>query len=273
MGPLLTSPDFGYEAVFFVHLLLALPTLLMMHRFLPDPTRPHTRARSTAPVAGLRARPEAQLSIGEGLKLVASNRHAVIFFSLIFVLGVSSGVIENFAYVRLREVGASGSVLGSLRFISSVAGLPMFFFAGAISKRLTVIGVLLLSLLAYVARFVIYANLKSAWWGLPAELLRGSTFAAMWAAATSYTHSISPPGLTATMLGILNGMYGGLGQSIGSLLGGGLQAKLGTSQTFLICAAVDVGLLALFVTISLRMVATDRHRRDRARRISLAAAE
>ena len=48
----------------------------------------------------------------------------------VFVIGVSSGVIENFAYVRLREVGGEGTVMGVSRFFSSITGVPMFWYSG-----------------------------------------------------------------------------------------------------------------------------------------------
>jgi hypothetical protein len=53
----------------------------------------------------------------------------------VFVIGVSSGVIENFAYVRLREVGGEGTVMGVSRFFSSVTGVPMFWYSGKRSLR------------------------------------------------------------------------------------------------------------------------------------------
>ncbi len=173
----------------------------------------------------------------------------------VFVIGVSSGVIENFAYKRLREVGGEGTVMGVSRFFSSVTGVPMFWYSGAcvraaeqikgwqsiqsttdarndrptdrptapdcshqtdpprptthqtqpphpghVTKRLSVIGVLILSMCSYILRFLIYASIRNPWQGLPAEALRGFTFAAMWASSTYYTHRISPPGLSATMV-------------------------------------------------------------------------
>lgn len=38
---------------------------------------------------------------------------------------------------------------------------------------------------------------------------------------------------------LLNAMYGGLGQSIGAIIGGKLQSKYGTVKTFLSSGAVD----------------------------------
>ena len=46
-------------------------------------------------------------------------------------------------------------------------------------------------------------------------------------------------------LSVLNGMYGGLGQSLGALIGGALQVKLGTSHTFYVAALGDSVLLVL----------------------------
>ena len=52
VGPLLTSDNFGYEAVFVVHVLLALPTLMMMHLALSAPAKPAPPARITVTVSG-----------------------------------------------------------------------------------------------------------------------------------------------------------------------------------------------------------------------------
>lgn len=35
-------------------------------------------------------------------------------------------------------------------------------------------------------------TLREPWWVLPAEVLHGLTFAAMWAATTDYAHQIAP---------------------------------------------------------------------------------
>lgn len=54
--------------------------------------------------------------------------------------------------------------------------------------------------------------------------------------------------MCAIQLGFLNGIYGGLGQSTGALIGGSLKERYGTSTTFIIAGIVDVGILLLFVT-------------------------
>jgi succinate-acetate transporter protein len=49
----------------------------------------------------------------------------------------------------------------------------------------------------------------------------------------------------ATMLLLLNAMYGGLGQSVGAILGGKLQSKFGTVQTFMYAGFFDLAFVGM----------------------------
>jgi branched-subunit amino acid ABC-type transport system permease component len=58
----------------------------------------------------------------------------------------------------------------------------------------------------------------------------------------------------------LNAMYGGLGQSLGAIIGGKMQSKFGTVWTFVYAAGMDlcfVGLILLY--LSLRTESTFRN--------------
>ena len=138
--------------------------------------------------------------IMEGLRLLFTNADAMLFFFLVFIVGTSSGVIENFAYVRMREVGGAGKEMGLSRLVSSAAGAPMFWFSGPLTERLGADRVIVLALASYVTRFYLYAAMRNPYHGLPAEALRGVTFAAFWSTGTIYAHRISPPGMSTTMV-------------------------------------------------------------------------
>ncbi|GAX27539.1 hypothetical protein FisN_13Hh378 [Fistulifera solaris] len=259
----------GYKLLFFTYAALSLPTWLCIQAFRrldlqqqqeekaqkalisealaktrkkdKTPTRQKTEIASTAPNATL-----------QGLSLLFHNTDVLFFFFLVLVVGISSGVIENFAYVRLREVGGTGKEMGLSRLVSSLAGAPMFWFSGRLSEALGVDRVFVLSLLSYVARFLIYAYMRTPLQGLPAEALRGVTFAAFWSSGTIYAHKVSPRGLHATMLMFLNAMYGGLGQSLGAILGGKLQHKYGTVLLFKYSALADsiiVGIILVYLSL------------------------
>jgi len=236
----------GYKLLFLTYAGLSIPTWLCIQVF-----RRMDQERQAKTVKKKEESGAARIS--EGLGLLLHNSDALLFFFLVFVVGISSGIIENFAYVRLREVGGTGKEMGLSRLVSSLAGAPMFWFSGPLTKALGADRVIVLSLLSYVLRFLIYAYMRNPYHGLPAEALRGVTFAAFWSTGTIYAHRVSPPGLQSTMLLLLNAMYGGLGQSVGAIIGGKLQHRFGTVKTFLYSAAVDFAFVCcVIVYLSIR---------------------
>lgn len=236
----------GYRLLFFVYAALSVPTWFCMQRFRKLNQAESTRLQEESPTNKARAAPPST-SVLQGLSLLLHNADALLFFFLVFAIGTSSGVIENFAYVRLREVGGTGKEMGLSRLVSSIAGAPMFWFSGRLTAALGVDRVLVMSLVSYMTRFVIYSLMRNPYQGLPAEALRGVTFAAFWSSSTIFAHAISPAGLHATMLMFVNAMYGGLGQSLGAIVGGRLQDRYGTVRTFGYAAVADAALVAWVV--------------------------
>ena len=59
-----------------------------------------------------------------------------------------------------------------------------------------------------------WQNLREPWWVLPAEVLHGLTFAAMWAATTDYAHQIAPGTKVAKL-----GEFGGVDRGPSGLFG------------------------------------------------------
>lgn len=238
----------GFKLLFLTYVALSVPAFLgiqtfkrMSHAPSQRPSTTKERSKAVSP------KKEEKKSTFEGLAMLVHNADALLFFFLVFVVGVSSGVIENFAYVRIREVGGTGKEMGLSRLVSSLAGAPMFWFSGPLARNLGVDRVLVMTLVSYITRFAIYSVMQHAYQGLPAEALRGVTFAAFWSSATIYAHKVSPAGLHATMLMMMNAMYGGLGQSLGAIIGGRLQHRFGTIQTFWYAAAFDAAFVAALI--------------------------
>mmetsp|Transcript_21755 Transcript_21755/g.45762 ORF Transcript_21755/g.45762 Transcript_21755/m.45762 type:complete len:584 (-) Transcript_21755:73-1824(-) len=238
-----TRPLKGYEWAFLTHAVLSIPVYFCIRAFRPETTLQTTKNGRNNEVTERKT-----TNIMDGLRILSKNSDALIFFFLVFVIGTSSGCIENFAYVRIGEVGGTGHNMGICRLISSLAGAPMFWFSGPLTEALGVDVVLVLSLLAYVIRFLNYAFMKHPYHALLAEALRGITFAAFWSSGSMYAHKISPPGMSATMLLIMNAMYGGLGQSLGAVIGGKLQSNFGTVKTFIYSGIFDFCFVGALVT-------------------------
>lgn len=201
VGPLLST---NYKLMFLAQLLVAAPTAFLMTRF-----QPKQAVASSAPAVTstgsttTSAKKPRGMDVWQALKHTLKETKVLVFFLLVFIIGVSSGIIENFAYVRLNQLpGAKGRTLGVMRLCSSLAGGPMFWISGEIIKWIGVNGVMNMSLLSYILRFAIYASVQNAWLALPAEILRGFSFAMFWSGATYYVYGISPKGLTATMVSV-----------------------------------------------------------------------
>jgi hypothetical protein len=242
----------GYKLLFFVHAALSVPTWLFIQAFRrQDASNKNSIAAAAAAASSSTSstapkKSKETTSVTQGLQLLLQNPDALLFFFLVFCVGTSSGMIENFAYVRIREVGGTGRHMGLSRAVSSAGGAPMFWFSGVLTQRLGVDRVMVLSLISYAVRFVIYASMRQPLQALPAEALRGLTFALFWTGSTIYAHKVSPDGLHATMIMFVNAMYGGLGQSLGAVLGGRFVDQVGTVRAFGWAAAAD-GVLAAAV--------------------------
>jgi MFS family permease len=197
----------GYKLLFSTYAALSIPTWWCLRAFqrntrqkdLPLPPIVEAKKGASKTYLKIETKKSPPRTI-QGLLLLLQNADAMLFFFLVLVVGISSGIIENFAYVRIREVGGSGREMGLSRLVSSVAGVPMFWWSGPLTEMFGADRILVWSMLSYVIRFLIYAVMQNAYQGLPAEALRGVVFAAFWSTSTIYAHRISPPGLDATMV-------------------------------------------------------------------------
>eukprot|EP00056_Hartaetosiga_gracilis_P022848 m.33454 g.33454 ORF g.33454 m.33454 type:complete len:215 (+) comp9864_c0_seq2:86-730(+) len=110
--------------------------------------------------------------------------------------------------------------------------VPVFWVSGYIMKRFGVRNCLVFTFICFFFRFLIYSLMKSPWTVLAAEPLHGITFALMWASCTNFANEIAPPGLGATMQGVLTGLHFGLGLGLGSVIGGAVFDSYGPRPTF-----------------------------------------
>eukprot|EP01127_Copromyxa_protea_P005254 TRINITY_DN1517_c0_g1_i3.p1 TRINITY_DN1517_c0_g1~~TRINITY_DN1517_c0_g1_i3.p1 ORF type:complete len:386 (-),score=46.03 TRINITY_DN1517_c0_g1_i3:116-1273(-) len=174
------------------------------------------------------------------------------FLFVVFIAGNAYGVISVFLFVVLKDLGGDDILLGISLSTTVSTEIIFFIFSERILNKLGVKITLALSLVTYIVRLVYYGLLSSPWWVLPAELLHGLTFAAMWAACVKHGSDIAPPGLAATMQGIVSGVWSGLGRSFGNILGGQLYSHFGAKWMFMITAAwAAFGLTFFFMSTQL----------------------
>lgn len=119
--------------------------------------------------------------------------------------------------------------------------VPAFMLQSSILQRISPPTALNIVLAATALRLACYAALPAAgsvWAVLPVELLHGITFGVGWGTATVYSGQVAPPHLSATMQGLFQATYGGVGAGLGGLVGGMLLERAGGQGLFLTAAAI-----------------------------------
>ena len=251
LGSYLIGPFMAQDInnIFFMHAILALPTSLLMAMF-----KQSNNDEDVNKFSLFQSAPRTKEQVAKAVGVVLRKKEVILFFSAVLLVGIASGIIENFAYVRIMEVGGTPQDMGLCRLLSSIAGGPMFYVSGYLSKAWGTDAIITLTFLVYTLRFMIYALLpmNCPLYAIPAEILRGVMWATFWACSTYYVYNVAPPEATATMLGLLNGTYGGVGQSVGSLIGGYLSRKYGIAVAFRKSAVVSFMCFTVYLIYGMR---------------------
>jgi PPP family 3-phenylpropionic acid transporter len=235
----------GYKLIFFAHAVLHIPAFICIRCF----QNQQRGKKKTEDKTELERQPKKPpMGIRELWSYAFQDMDTLIFFSLVYAMGISGAIAENFSYIRFREVGGNGSDIGMSRLICSIAGAIMFWYSSSISAWLGMEKVMVLSLLSVAVRFALYVIMDNPYYGYLAEMLRGLTFGCFWSTSTVYASQIAPHEVRATMLQLLNGAYNGIGRSTGAIIGGKMQAEVGTERTFLYFAILNVILVVILVS-------------------------
>ena len=188
----------GYKLLFFAYGILHIPTFICMRRFQKLQMKENFIDQKCG-----KKRPG---SIRQAANYVFRDVNALLFFALVYLMGLSAAIGDNFGYVRFREEGGTGKEMGFSRLLCGIAGGTMFFFSGEISARLGMVKVLGLSLLCVALRFTLYWVMDNPYYGYAAEMIRGMTFGCFWSASTVYASQIAPREVQATMVSVFKGL-------------------------------------------------------------------
>ncbi|XP_061163928.1 major facilitator superfamily domain-containing protein 6-like [Saccostrea echinata] len=183
---------------------------------------------------------------------VMKHPQIVIFLGIVFFFGLYTGAIETFLFWYLEEetIGYFQVIPGFCLAIACLAETVLLFVSGAIIKRLGHLNCIYLVFAAYSLRMLAYSFLDSVFGVLPVELLHGFTFGIMWATSTSYASIISPPGISATVQGLLGGIHFGFGKGVGSLLTGWLYKVVGIRWAWRIYGISSLVLLLIYLIVN-----------------------
>lgn len=196
-------------------------------------------------------------------RALLGNVDVALFFVVAFLSGVMIGVMANFQFLWLEELGASSTLLGVTQSLACASEVPFFFISEHVLRKFGVMPVLAATMTSYLIRVAWYSALTDPWWTLPAELLHGITFALGWSASTNYAFELLPRELAATAQALLAAAQWGLGCAVGAVVGGVIYSQWGARVLFRASAcAAAAGVLLMLVSF-------ERKRRAKAKGVQL----
>lgn len=189
--------------------------------------------------------------IQESLRLLVSSEH-ITFVFIVLIMGMLRGVLFNFVYWNIVDIGGSDLVVGFTVVSQYFSDAIMTLSAPIVMTYMGYIGMVYLGLSSYALRFLIYSWLstpRSSWVTPPVELLQGISNSTAWSAFLLYITNYTPTSTFPTGLFLLQGLYLGVGGSIGGIFGGMLIQGFDTNVAFRILGLVSILTCLLFMMI------------------------
>lgn len=176
----------------------------------------------------------------------------IMFLFIVLIMGILRGVLFNFVYWNIVDIGGSDLVVGLTVVSQYLSDTIMSLAAPILMIYMGYIGMVFIGLASYALRFLIYSWLStpdSAWVTPPVELLQGISHSTAWSAFLLYITNYTPRSTFPTGIFLLQGLYLGVGGSLGGIVGGILIQGYDTNVTFRLLGLVSVLTCLLFVMI------------------------
>ncbi|GBM95738.1 hypothetical protein AVEN_202064-1 [Araneus ventricosus] len=179
-----------------------------------------------------------------------SKTDIVINIIMVYTIGVLSGLLWNYQFWFMEEIGASQVLLGLSQTVEClVAEVPCFLISGWVVRKIGYVNCNSLTLFCFGLRYLCFFFMWDPWMTLPVGLLNGPTFGIFFASMTMYGKTEAPPGTEATVQSLLAMSFEGVGAGTGSILGGIGIDKFGSRNTFLISSIVSFVLFVVNVLL------------------------
>jgi len=175
------------------------------------------------------------------------NAEILLFMSAVFFVGYFSGILWTFLIVYLNGLGATQLLIGLMIGVQCFLGeIPFMFVSKWFLKKLGHGHSMTLVLAVFGIRFLLYYFITDPWMVLPIEVTNGICFGIFFTALATYGSIIAPPSSQATVQGILQAVFEGLGAGTGCLLSGLFYQSLGGKMMWLVMGSASCVLSILY---------------------------
>lgn len=180
-----------------------------------------------------------------GIRILLANRRWIIFLFVAFLGGLGSSSAASYLYPYMRELGANEATMGIALTISTLTEIPMFFFGDRLVKKFGSYGLLILSLVLFGTRSILYAAIRTPAMVLIVQAFGGMIFPALWTAGVSYADEHAPMGLKSSAQGLFGAASFGFGGAVSGFISGLLLKSVGGRGMYLVLGIIIFAGLAI----------------------------
>lgn len=184
------------------------------------------------------------------LKALFSNKTATLLIILTLLMFIATSCHGTFFALRISDVGGDVKLISYAMLIQSVCGLPFMFFSSKIRRKIGDKALMIISCIIYILVFTLSAVLTS-----PVALVVINLLY-LFSGGMSYCITVKmaeilPPGLLARGQMFIGIAGYGVAMSFGAVMGGIISDTLGSTFSFLLCAAFMAIPLIILVVVSI----------------------
>ncbi|XP_035219975.1 major facilitator superfamily domain-containing protein 6-A-like [Stegodyphus dumicola] len=192
--------------------------------------------------------------------ILLKNYDNLAFVFAVFILGTSWGFNQIFTFLYMGDLGSPGLLIGLLKSMNSLYGLPFLMTAQWWIKKIGTRNIIVLAFLAYAVQNIGLSFLINPWFSLLLETMSILTYHLSWVAVMQHCYDISPEGLRVTVNAFIGGLHFNFGRSSGSLIGGTIMSNLGGRVAHRVMGGiclVSAGMYSLFLFFNRRYIKCD----------------
>lgn len=156
----------------------------------------------------------------DGMKVVFRSQSYLLLLLVAFLISAGYACLSIYLGLHVESLGGSTNVVGAAFAVSAMSELPIVGFGAVILHRLGARRVIIVALVFYIVRFSMYGFVPSASAVLVGQALHGLSFGMFLIASVTLAHRLVGRENAATAQALLAMMSMGLGNIIGSFVGG-----------------------------------------------------
>ncbi len=187
-------------------------------------------------------RGQQRVNLVAGLRTLTRQRAYTTFLIAIGLLGAAAGLYISFLGLYVLHLGGNEAQVGMAFAANALGEIPVMYFGATVAARFSNRYLIVGGLLGFSLVWILIGLAPSPGWLIVFSSLSGICFGMTWIAVVDYANNAAPAGLRATAQSLVGAAHGGLGWSLGSLIGGQLWDTAGGSALYFTAACF--GLLA-----------------------------